>query len=99
MRLVMVCVRDAKAEVFMRPWFANTAGMAIRAFTDEVNRDDKDNQLFKHPGDFALYEVGLFDDNEGKVYSYDVPKILISADQIVYREEALGLRKNGITVV
>lgn len=96
MRMVMVCVRDAKAEIYMRPWFVQTAGAAIRTFSDEVNREDKENALYNHPGDFALYEVGLFDDQEGKVYSYDIPKLLIQADQI--RMKPYALPKN-ITAV
>lgn len=82
MRQVIVSVRDAKSETYMRPWFVTTAGAAIRAFSDEVNRNEKENTLNQHPEDFALYEIGLFDDNEGKIYHYDVPKLLIHADQV-----------------
>lgn len=82
MRLVMVCVRDAKADMFMRPFFANSVGMAIRSFTDEVNRNEQENIIANHPEDFSLYQTGLFDDQDGKVYSFDVPKLLIQADQV-----------------
>lgn len=81
MRMVMCSVRDAKAEMFMRPFFVQSTGVAVRSFTDEVNREDKDNQMFNHASDFALYEIGLFDDSDGKVYPYDIPKLLIQADQ------------------
>lgn len=89
MRMVMVTVRDVKSEVYMRPWFAQTAGAAIRAFSDEVLRDASDNTLSRHPEDYALYEIGLFDDNEGKVYPYDVPKLLIHADQVANSNHAV----------
>lgn len=82
MRMLVVSVRDAKAEIYMRPWFVQTAGVAIRSFMDEVNREDKDNQLFNHPSDFALYQIGEYDDNEGKVYGYEVPRLLLQADQV-----------------
>lgn len=82
MRMVMVCIRDAKADIFGRPFFTQSAGVAIRSFSDEVSREDKDNTMYNHPEDYALYEVGLFDDQDGKIYPYDIPKLLIQADQI-----------------
>lgn len=89
MRMVIVSVRDAKADLYMRPWFVQTAGVAIRSFSDEVNREDKENHLYNHPSDFALYEIGLFDDADGKIYPYDVPKLLINADAIRMKPHAL----------
>lgn len=94
--MVICAVRDAKAEVYMRPFFVQQSGVAIRSFTDEVNRDDKDNTMFVHTADFALYEIGLFDDIEGKIYSYDVPKLLVQADQIKVEKIA---RPRHITAV
>lgn len=82
MRMVICCVRDAKADCYMRPFFVQASGVAIRSFTDEVNREDKENSMFNHPSDYSLYEIGLYDDNEGKIYPYDVPKMLISADAV-----------------
>lgn len=82
MKMVMVCVRDAKAEIFMRPWFVNTTGQAIRTFSDEVNRSDKENTLFNHPSDFALYEVATFNDNDGSIQALNIPRLLIQATQV-----------------
>lgn len=82
MRMVICSVRDAKMESYARPWFVQTTGVAIRSFTDEVNREEKENPLNTHPEDYALYEIGLFDDADGKIYPYDVPKLLVQADQV-----------------
>lgn len=82
MRMVMVSVRDVKSELYGRPFFVRTSGEAIRSFMDEVNRNEKDNMMAAHPSDFALYEIGLFDDAEGKIYGYDIPKLLLQADQV-----------------
>jgi len=81
MRMVMCSIRDFKSEIYMRPWFAQATGAAIRMFQDEVNRNDPDNMLNRHPADFALYEIGLFDDSEGVVYPYDVKKLLMEGSQ------------------
>ena len=54
MKQVICAVRDSAADVFGRPYFVPTAGVAIRSFTDEVNRQADENQFYKHPKDFAL---------------------------------------------
>lgn len=81
MRMIMCSIRDFKSEVYGRPFFAQATGAAIRSFQDEVNRNDSGNLLYHHPSDFALYEIGIFDDAEGMVYPYDVKKLLIEGAQ------------------
>ena len=62
MRYKVVCIRDRAADVFGMPNFVMSIGGAIRSFSDEVNRQADGNQLNLHPGDFDLYELGVFDD-------------------------------------
>lgn len=81
MKQIIVAVRDSQADVFGRPYFVPTEGMAIRSFTDEVNRKSDDNPLHKHAKDFALYCIGTYDDNTAVVESFNPPKLLINADQ------------------
>lgn len=81
MILVIVSVRDAKMEAFGRPVFVTTVGGAIRSFDDEVNRDERDNQMFAHPEDFQLYQLGTFDDNTGEFKSI-MPKLLVSGNEV-----------------
>lgn len=56
-------VYDSKAEAYLQPWFAITAGAAIRAFSDAVNEGK--SPLCKHPEDYILYELADFDDATG----------------------------------
>lgn len=86
MRKVICAVRDAKAEVFGRPIFVNTVGEAVRIFTDEVNRTSSDNVYANHPEDFALYELGTFDDNSGLINALPIVKIIVQADQLKERK-------------
>lgn len=65
MKLIMCAMKDRAADAFARPMFVPSVGVAIRSFSDEVNRDDKDNQLFHHPDDFDLYDLGTYDDSDG----------------------------------
>ena len=79
---VIVSVRDSAAEAFGRPMYMQSIGIAIRSFTDEVNRDDKDNQLFNHPDDFDLYELGVFDDSIGKYELRDNPSVIVRGKDV-----------------
>jgi len=45
--------------------FVASKGIAVRMFTDEVNRSASDNVMFSHAGDFVLFELGLFDNVSG----------------------------------
>ncbi|AXH77867.1 MAG: nonstructural protein [Microviridae sp.] len=65
MRLIMVSVFDKAAAAYMRPMFVPAVGLAIRSFTDEINRDSADNVMFHHPSDYELYKIGFFEDVNG----------------------------------
>lgn len=64
--LYVVAVRDAAVHAFNRPFFVPTIGVAVRSFADEVNRKADDNQMFRHPEDFELWSLGVFDDETGE---------------------------------
>lgn len=69
-------VRDTKALAFLQPYFSNSTGAAVRAFSDEVNNTDGRSMIQKHPEDFVLYELGEFDDNTGAFVSHSPIKML-----------------------
>jgi hypothetical protein len=79
---VIVSVKDSAAEAFGRPMYLQSLGVAIRSFTDEVNREDKDNQLYQHPDDFDLYELGVFDDSLGKYELRDNPTVIVRGKDV-----------------
>jgi len=82
MKLNICSVKDRAADAFGRPMFVPSTGVAIRSFSDELNRNDSDNQLYNHPDDFDLYEFGVFDDNTGLFDLYDQPKLLSLGKQV-----------------
>lgn len=83
MRHFVVSVRDSAAEVFNRPFYVPHRNVAVRDFTDEVNREDPSNQLNKHPSDFDLYVLGEFDDNTGLHHLEPVPTVLVRGKDVV----------------
>jgi len=87
MKLVLCSVKDRAADAYGRPMFVPSVGVAIRSFSDEVNRQDADNQLFNHPDDFDLYELGEFDDNSGQFALHELPKLLSLGKQVKILKE------------
>lgn len=87
MKLVLCTVKDRAADAYGRPMFVPSVGVAIRSFSDEVNRDDPENQLNRHPDDFDLYELGEFDDNTGLFALHEQPKLLSLGKQVKISKE------------
>jgi len=78
----IIVVRDLKAEAFGRPMFVPALGSAIRSFTDEVNRNEQDNQMYHHCSDFELFHLGLFDDATASFELLPQPKLIITGLQV-----------------
>ena len=75
MKLNLCSVKDRAADAYGRPMFVPSTGVAIRSFSDEINRAADDNQLYNHPNDFDLYEFGIFE-------IYEQPKLLSLGKQV-----------------
>lgn len=71
----MFSVFDKKAECFSPPFFLKATGLALRGFSDMINSGEQ-TQYSLHPEDFDLYELGLWDDETGKVEQYTAPRML-----------------------
>ena len=82
MKLIICTVKDRAADAYGRPMFVPSTGVAIRSFSDEINRDNAENQLYNHPDDFDLYELGEFDDNTGLFSLHEQPKLLSLGKQV-----------------
>lgn len=79
----VVSVKDRAAGIFNRPFFVLHTNVAVRDFTDEVNRSAPDNSLNKHPDDFDLYVIGTFDDNTATFTVPDAPTVLVRGKDVV----------------
>lgn len=60
MKHQMIAVYDNKAEAFLPPQAVQSNGAAIRSFSDAVNQPD--TAFNNHPSDYALFNVGQYDD-------------------------------------
>lgn len=86
--LYTVCaVFDKAAECFGRPFFAGSVGLAVRGFSDEVNRRSPDNPMSQHPADFVLYHLGSFNDAEGTFELFPRPERLQLGTNVLINPE------------
>lgn len=87
MNLYVFALRDIKADVYGTPYFSPNVGSAIRSFGDEINRQDANNLLWKHPSDFELYLLGTYDDSCG-AFLLDKPKQVAVGSNMVIQEKS-----------
>lgn len=65
MLLKVYSVFDMKANAFGQPFFFHQHGQAMRAIMDATS--DPQSMLSRHPADFALYCIGTWDDQTGRL--------------------------------
>lgn len=91
MKTLMFSVFDSKAGNFTPPFFSPTKGMAIRMFTDVAN--DVGTMICKHPEDFSLIYVGVFDDENGVCEAARHENLGVAAS---YKKPDIGLAGKGV---
>lgn len=75
---LFVCsVFDSALGAYSRPFFVPSTGMAVRSFSDEVNRPGEDNPMFAHSEDFVLFQLAQFDDFDGTFDDGGSPPIML----------------------
>lgn len=62
----VVAVIDRAIMTFAQPVTVPSTAAAVRSFIDEANNPAEGNQLNKHPEDFELHQLAIFDDETGK---------------------------------
>lgn len=81
--LKIICsVRDRVADCFGNPFFVPAEGVALRSFSDEINRPAQDNALYQHPADFELFVLGVWDDADASFKPSASPRSLALGDSL-----------------
>lgn len=86
-------VYDSRVSAFMQPSFLRSSGEAERMFVDIVN--DGQSIISKHPADYTLFELGEYDDQNGKLMPHAAPVSVINALQLKSAPEPLPMFPNG----
>lgn len=58
-------VYDVKAEAFLRPFFEQADGLAIRAFQQAAN--DPEHAFCQYAEDFQLFRIGTWNEHDGTI--------------------------------
>lgn len=74
MKIHVFSLLDVKIGSYGMPFFLNHPHGAVRACIELCNAND--NVVSRHPADFALYHIAMFDDATGLFEPLDFPKHL-----------------------
>lgn len=85
-------IYDMKAQFYKPPFYQRSKGEALRTFTQLAN--DKQTLVGMHPEDFALYELGEFDDIKGTLHP-ETPISLGKAVDYVHKGQVLPMEGNA----
>jgi hypothetical protein len=92
MKRPVFSVLDTKAKVFGNPWNVVNVEVATRNFGLVLN--DPASELSKTPRDYALYQIGLFDDTKGIILAEEIPTLICTGHELV-AEFQLEQEKDG----
>lgn len=81
MMLNMYSIFDQKVEAYAAPFFLATDAVAIRSVGDAMS--DPASALGKHPDDYALFRIGVFDDATGLILQEGPEKVVELAALVV----------------
>ena len=80
-------IYDTKAEAYLPPFFVHQEALALRAFSDAVNTEG--HQFNMHPGDYTLFNIGAWDDNDCKIITNKTPINLANGITLMAKSEKI----------
>jgi len=78
MKLNIYSIFDSAAGAYTRPFFLQSDAQAIRTFTDIAS--DADHEIGKHPEDYALCRIGIFNDADAKLTPESVETLITALE-------------------
>lgn len=82
-------VFDLKGETFSQPFFSATDASAMRLFGDAIL--DRETPVGRHPEDYALFRVGVWNADNGSMAGTDVPIPVWTGLEAMKRRELVPL--------
>lgn len=87
MKMYAFSLLDTKAGAFGVPFFVAHEAIARRMVHDLTN--DPNTSVFRHPGDFSLYQVGEFDPSSGKLAATPIPAFIAACSEFAGKVPAI----------
>ena len=89
-------IYDSVSQSFVTPFYMHNDGLAIRAFSDNVN-DSQGGNLFKHSEQFTLFHLGEFDDSDASILLNDAgPKAIALGVEVKEPEKVVQFTNDEI---
>lgn len=71
-------IYDHATEAFGQPFFVKAQGQAVRSFRDEC--ENPESQFAKHPGDFDLFYIGEYNEENGTITQQGTERVARASD-------------------
>lgn len=92
MKTQVLTVWDSAAKMYLEPFFAPSLEHGLRSFREAANAEG--HQFNKYPEDYALFHIGEFNPETGRVDTFEELRSLGLAIYLVERKE-LEVVKNA----
>ena len=76
----MYTLKDKKVEVYLTPFFTHDDENAVRDLTFLAN--DSEHPIGKNPEGYALYRLGVYNDENASFQLYDAPEHLVNLENL-----------------
>ncbi len=92
MKLNAYTIYDVASGIYMRPFFSQADGQAIRGFKDIAT--DADHEIGKHPEDYTLYRIGNYNETTGKMQGEELEKLATGLEMMT-QDRNIGTERYG----
>ena len=80
MKLNIYSIFDTASGLYSRPFFTQSDGEAVRSFNDIAC--DTEHPVGRHPEDYTLYRLGVFDDTKGHFHDESNQSLMTALETI-----------------
>lgn len=79
-------VFDSAVGAYLPPQLMQSKGAAIRAVQDAVN--DPQHQFARHASDYALFELGTWDDQDASYRLHKTPERIVGLHELLSQSQS-----------
>lgn len=88
--LMVFAVYDEKVGAFAHPFFCVAVGQATRIFQEWATEG---TPVAKHPADYCLYRIGMFDEQKGRLEALEpIERLGLASEYVEGRSEGPRIR-------
>ena len=93
MKLNIYSIFDTASGLYSRPFFTQSDGEAVRSFNDIAT--DVEHPIGKHPEDYTLFRLGVFDDIKGHFHDESNQSLMTALETIASTRQLRRRSRKG----